>query len=278
MISRLSKNTYKNLFVFSVKLGIKALSRGLITKESIKRIFCPLDVSRYYELPRVIRALKLKNGSRILDISSPKLITYYLAEKFPGIKLYAIDKYKGELDSWKNIAQPPRNLKIIVGDATKLNFRKEYFDEAYSISVIEHVGDSKKHKDSKMVEEIYRVLKKGGRFIFTTVISNKEKIYFKSKNIYSANKTKKKQIFFYRLYTPNSIKQRLLNIASFQPKYMEVCNYRFPFYEYVFNKLMPLSLFAGWLNYFIAPKLINITKNIKHTGKRAEYFAILQKK
>lgn len=269
--------TYKNLYYHSLKIGGQAILRGIITKESIKRILCPLDVSRYYEIPNVANALRLKDGLKILDISSPKLLVQYLSVHYPGVTFYAIDKFRNELNSWKKIIKPQKNLKIIPGDAVNLKYPDNFFDEVFSISVIEHVGDENKALDSKMVQEVYRVLKGGGRFTFTTIISNKEKIYFRNKDVYSTNKMKKKKTFFYRLYTPDLIKRRLLHAAPFRLKYEEVCNYRFPIYEYIFNRFMPLTLLAGWLNFFIAPKLIAITKSVKHIGKRAEYFAILQK-
>jgi hypothetical protein len=44
---------FLDLYFYSVFLGLKAIFRGKITKESIKRVLCPMDPSRYYELPRV---------------------------------------------------------------------------------------------------------------------------------------------------------------------------------------------------------------------------------
>ena len=51
-----------------------------------------------------------------------------------------------------------RNRKIILMDAMKMDFADEEFDFVYSRFVLEHIQDVK-----KLVEEIYRVLRQGGK-------------------------------------------------------------------------------------------------------------------
>ena len=55
------------------------------------------------------------------------------------------------------------NLTFIVGDATKLPFKNEYFDIIVSFETIEHINEYK-----KFLEECKRVLKKGGVFVCST--------------------------------------------------------------------------------------------------------------
>ena len=50
----------------------------------------------------------------------------------------------------------------IIGDALKLPFRANSFDTVLLIQVLEHIP-----KPKKMLEEIYRVLKKGGYLVLT---------------------------------------------------------------------------------------------------------------
>ena len=270
--------SYIDLFFFSVKIGIRAILRGVITKESIKRVLCPLDVSRYYELPKVASSLKIKKGFKILDISSPKLISYFLANKYPEAEIFAIDNFRQEIISWKKVIDSPRNLKVLVEDATKLSFPNNYFDEVFSVSVIEHLGNERDYSDGQMVKEVYRVLKKGGRFIFTTIISKEGKILFAKKKLYSSRKTLSKKVFFCRVYTPSLVEKRILRVMQFNKIEEEIYNYKFSTYEYIFNKLVPFSTVLGWLNLILAPQMLFPTKNKDLVGERAEYFAVLEKR
>lgn len=268
---------YRDLFFFSVWLGLKAILSGKVTRESIRRILCPLDISRFYELPKVANGLKLKKGTNVLDISSPKLLVYFLAKYNKDVTFYAIDKFEGELISWKNIAKPPRNLIIIPGDATKLNYPDNFFEEVFSVSVIEHVGNGNDFQDSVMVKEIYRVLKREGRFVFTTIVSNKAKTVYKDSDPVSSIKIPNNKVFFCRIYNYKGLEKTVLNIKPFKRVTEEICNYKHVFYEQIFNNLMFFSLLLGWLNYVIAPLMISTTENTRHIGGRAEYFATLEK-
>ena len=62
----MSKKIHKDLYQHSVNLGIKSILTGNINKESIKRLLCPMDVSRYYELPAVIKEIGLKKVLKFL--------------------------------------------------------------------------------------------------------------------------------------------------------------------------------------------------------------------
>ena len=64
------------------------------------------------------------------------------------------------------------NLKFEVVDATRLPYSDETFDDAYSVSVIEHfeLGTA-----ADACLEVYRVLKPGGRFIITVDVGEERK-------------------------------------------------------------------------------------------------------
>jgi len=274
----MNKTTYFDLFRYSLEIGFESISRGIITLESIKRIVCPMDVSRYYELPVIANNLRLKKGSKILDISSPKLLTYYLANKFKKVNLYGIDKYMSELDSWKAIITSPKNLKIEYGDATKLQYPSNSFDEVFSISVIEHLGNKVIRDDVKMMKEVYRVLKKGGRFYLTTIISNKKSIVYKNKRYYDKNINIGRKSFFCRIYDYQDIRKNILGSTKFRLIKEELCGYRYPSYEKLFNSTSPLSaIFMGWLNLVVLPVSIYVQPILIHIPKRAEYFCVLEK-
>lgn len=60
-------------------------------------------------------------------------------------------------------------IEFRLGSALKLPFKENYFDTIVAWDVIEHIP---KHKEIRMFEEVYRVLKKGGIFYLSTPNSN----------------------------------------------------------------------------------------------------------
>jgi len=55
--------------------------------------------------------------------------------------------------------------KLVVGDAVKLDFPDNFFDIAFSCDVLEHMSLEVKEK---VISEVFRVLKPGGRFVIKT--------------------------------------------------------------------------------------------------------------
>lgn len=101
----------------------------------------------------------LKDGIRILDIGCG---TGYgsdlLSKKF---EVVALDKnVEAILFAKKHY---PNGAKFLVGDATDLSFKSESFDCVCSFEVIEHIKDV-----CKMLSEVKRILKKGGKFVMST--------------------------------------------------------------------------------------------------------------
>ena len=72
----------KALYVYSIKIGLAYLKncKGMILTEGIKRLIIPMDIFRYFELPLTINEISPKKGEKILDLSSPKLTSLFIAE------------------------------------------------------------------------------------------------------------------------------------------------------------------------------------------------------
>ncbi|MFH1074245.1 MAG: class I SAM-dependent methyltransferase [Candidatus Firestonebacteria bacterium] len=87
----------------------------------------------------------------------------YLANKHPKSEVYALDILKESVVSGKRIAKILKckaNLKFMQGDATKLQYPKNYFDIIYSQGTLEHFKDV-----SVIFKEQVRVLKPEGTLI-----------------------------------------------------------------------------------------------------------------
>ena len=69
-----------------------------------------------------------------------------------------LDKYSSEA-----VGKLPNNVEFINATVPPLPFKDESFDYVVSFQVIEHIDD-----DKSFIKEVYRVLRKGGKFIVTT--------------------------------------------------------------------------------------------------------------
>ena len=171
-------------------------------------------------------------------------------------------------------------MKLIKADARKLKFRDNSFDVVFSISVIEHVVDDKRKKtngDRQFINEVGRVLKKGGIFLFTTNVADDAKLLYKNSDIYGTN-DRKSNTFFSRVYSKDSLYKRIIGPSRLKETYSEVCKYRLSFLETAFNLLVPYSAIFGFLNILIFPFLLNIKPAWgTRFGERADVLYVLKK-
>ena len=107
----------------------------------------------------VYAAAELRGDEKILDVACGfgDLLQYIQARGHKG-KLSGIDLSKGMIDA----ARKSKNIEFVVGNAESLGFDDESFDLVICRHALYHFD----HID-KAVDEIYRVLKKDGKLIFT---------------------------------------------------------------------------------------------------------------
>ncbi|MFP5272029.1 class I SAM-dependent methyltransferase [Coleofasciculus sp.] len=124
----------------------------------------PMNYPRIIELPLTIELLDLNPNNSILDISSPKLLSLYLAERgYNQITISDIEDYF--MEDFKKYSKAFNiSPKIDVFDATNIPYKNNTFDKVFSVSVLEHIPD---FGDVEVVREVLRVLKPGGCFVFT---------------------------------------------------------------------------------------------------------------
>lgn len=172
----------------------------------------PMNYVRMIELPLTIILLDLKKESRILDISSPQLLSLYLGTNgFPNITISDIEDYfVGDFKIYtKEFGFSPQ---IKTFDATNIPFDDSSFDRVFSVSVLEHVPDD---GDVEIAKEVARVLKPDGIFVITcpaSVAYSEE--WLKNRNFYWSSKVREDgRVFFQRRYDERSIKERFANIG-----------------------------------------------------------------
>ncbi|MEN3282315.1 MAG: hypothetical protein V7607_3455 [Solirubrobacteraceae bacterium] len=172
----------------------------------------PLDIDRVYELPWAGRQVVASGATRILDISSPKLLACWLAAHRPA-EVVATDLWVDEIDSWRQLvtqADPHGRrygrLRLDVADATALPFPDASFDAVYSVSVIEHLPYD---ADGAMMREIARVLRPGGIAALTFPYRAAYAEEFVSHDLYGQRYTGT-PLFFCRHYDEDAVSRRLL--------------------------------------------------------------------
>jgi SAM-dependent methyltransferase len=174
----------------------------------------PVSSVRYFEFDFVDANIPDQDGLAILDVSSPALFGLYLSEKQEcnyrytnlDVREFAVISDQQE---WAYIKKSYRTDKV---DATSMPFASSSFDVVLSISVIEHIAEN---GDSQAILEMWRVLKTGGRLIFTVPASAEYLEEFRSSDTYQLGieKTDEKY-FFQRFYDEIAIENRVMKLLK----------------------------------------------------------------
>ena len=100
--------------------------------------------------------------------------------------------------------------KLVIGDATKLDFPDDYFDIAFSSDFFEHITLEQK---TKVISEVYRVLKPGGIFSIKTPNLTYLKLVICIKRF--LNLLKAKSPFIYIAHTKNNPDNQHCGLTTF---------------------------------------------------------------
>jgi SAM-dependent methyltransferase len=201
-------------FRLSVGLGLRSFVRGHFTREALIRVIAPLEDTRLFELPATAAALDVAPGERVLDLASPKLAAVWLARH--GAMVTSVDLLEAEIARWRELAGHVRGLEFDVADARQLPFADGAFDHAYSISVIEHIGDD---GDFEALAELARVVKPGGRIVLTVPFDATYREDWRDRPLYGSSGAQAEgKSFFARTYDD----ARLGRLISATPSVREV--------------------------------------------------------
>lgn len=122
----------------------------------------PGTLLRWHALKRILLS-EIVNYSTVLDIGSYDGFTSHkLTEQYPKLRIILID-----LDFSGLVKAKQNKLDAICGSALNLPVKDSTIDTVLCLDIIEHIDN-----DSKVIEEISRVLRKNGRFILTTPKEN----------------------------------------------------------------------------------------------------------
>jgi len=215
------------LYFYGLGLGLRALMRGRLTRETIKNILVPVNYWRIKEYELVFNELQPTAQDCILDIGSPKLLSLFIADKYESdvistdINGYFIEEYNF-LRGMRNI--PDSRFQTMTMDGRKMNLPENSCTKVFSISVLEHIPDD---GDSACVKEIARVLRKGGECYITVPFSPESAVEYKDeRDFYWSAASKKKEerttsTFFQRRYSEQDLYKRLIEPSGLKIKKVE---------------------------------------------------------
>ncbi|MHB8873298.1 MAG: SAM-dependent methyltransferase [Myxococcaceae bacterium] len=204
--------------IYGFKLGAQLLwARRL--KHALPYLVRPVNYWRTLEFAQARAQGDFREGQRVLDIGSPKLLSLYLAEKVKAL-VSATDVEPYFLEKLEVARQargiPPERLRLEVQDGRRLSYPDESFDRVYSISVLEHIPD---RGDSECAKEIGRVLKPGGRAVITVPFLPKARDEYRKGGFYWAGSSRAERgrgIFYQRRYSEEHLRERLIGPSGLQ--------------------------------------------------------------
>lgn len=125
---------------------------------------------------KMLNLSNIDSKSTVLDVGCGNGNNSFFINQESGAKVTGIDLSDVRIDNAKKIlaksnSKIKKNLQFFQSSATKLNFKDSSFSDVWSQSTIYHV-----HQKEKALREIFRVLKKGGIFIFEDLIKPNKKV------------------------------------------------------------------------------------------------------
>jgi ubiquinone/menaquinone biosynthesis C-methylase UbiE len=149
---------------------------------------------------------------KILDIGcGTGNLLNYLAKKDKKSYFFGVEIEK-ETIKRANKNKYCKREEFVLGDAEKLPFKNNFFDEIYCYEVLEHVENL-----DKVLNEINRVLRKQGKLRITVPLEKSEKILIKYNPDYP------KQIGHKRFFSKEEI-EKILKKKDFGIKFHKTCN------------------------------------------------------
>lgn len=199
-----SKLPAKEFFQFGRELGIRYLKKGHL---SPKLLVNPVSIVRYFEFDFVNRHLP-KSNIKILDVSSPFLLSFYLSHRNP----YTITYINPDDNDLNDVRKKLKlsgidGVSIEKGNAHHLFFDDNSFNCIVSVSVIEHI-----EFDNIAITELWRTLKPGGLFLFTVPVKRAYEEDHRHLDAYGLNEAKNNQYFFQRFYDWKALENRIFSV------------------------------------------------------------------
>lgn len=207
-----------DLHLFGLSLGARTLSSAPI--EGLKCMMLPVEYIRCAETRYILHHLDVRQGQRVLDVGSPKLLSLFLAARLRA-EVHATDLVEYFFERYEVYARialghERKRYCMAREDARALTYPAAHFERVFSISAIEHIPDD---GDSRAIQEIARVLAPGGIACLTVPWSDhgylEEFKYRGDPDVYWAPGDGEK-VFFQRVFDRDMLERRLVRPSGLQ--------------------------------------------------------------
>jgi hypothetical protein len=204
---------------FGRRLGYRLLRHG--QKNGIGYVINPVSMIRYFEFAFALKCLKSDPGE-CLDVSSPRLFSYYAAAHFPEAKIHMINPDGPDIEhsalvvrrmDWKNVTTAHTGVDAIAREGRT-------YDTIWSISVIEHIAG--KYDETWALRLMYGCLRPGGRLIVTTTADRNAWDEYRSDDPYGTQPDRVAgKHFFQRWYDNSALESRIFSPLNVRPSRIE---------------------------------------------------------
>ncbi len=263
---------------FGWGLGIRSLLKADY-KIALKRLMLPVNYWRASIFSHVAsflaQAADISNQSlKILDVGSPKLLSLFLAAK-TNCSVYATDLqdqaiYTEWQKHYKNMSTR-NNVCFEFADVKSLNYPNEYFDIAYSLSVI-HMVTPADTGDIMALKELQKKVKRGGYLIIEVPLRDRFAVNFAHRSNFE-ERYEGEPLFRERQYDEAALEKRLSANISGDLVHRVVLRERLPF-ERVWGRLdRTLTTACAFLEPWA--DLLNITEAVNKHEERSGKSVIL---
>lgn len=206
-----------NLHYQAFTLGLRLLFSGNKSRKlASAMIISPMDSVRYFEFDFVWKAISSRPSiGDHLDISSPRLFTILLLDKFSDHKVVMVNPDKKDLYlSMKTILACgfSNRCQFHNQPITGLNLSTCSFDTITSISVLEHIPMD---EDLESIKNIWDLLKTGGRLLISVPCARESYEEFIDSNEYGLLVPDKDNfVFGQRFYDENLLADRIFTVTG----------------------------------------------------------------
>jgi SAM-dependent methyltransferase len=201
-------------FNFGRRLGWHLLASG--SRAGLDYVITPVKNLRYFEFPFVFESLPAFPG-KWLDVSSPSLLSLYVAKMRPSCHINIINPDINDLSETKNAAAKLRLKNVVCGSmgVDSLEGSQSAFDCIWSISVVEHIYGA--YDDTAAMRWMFEALKPGGRLIVTVPVDKQPRDEYRETDYYGTQTyVSGKGFFFQRIYDKSSVHERLIDSLKCQ--------------------------------------------------------------
>jgi SAM-dependent methyltransferase len=192
-------------------------------------LVAPVANVRYWEFPFTLAHVP-EGASRCLDVSSPRLFSYYVAHQRPDATVdvinpdpqdYAFTAATARRLGLRNLDVRRAGVDVLDGDPTA-GMRGPY-DCVWSISVIEHIDGA--YTETQAVRWMFDALRPGGRLILTVPVQPAYEDEYRDSDLYStrgagdgaATGAGAGRYFFQRVYDEAAIRRRIIQGVGREP-------------------------------------------------------------